>query len=519
MDKVAPNTDLKFFSIDNRWAKRIFSEDEDNYRSSFSKDRDRILYSKQFRRLSGKTQVFIVGFDDHFRTRLTHTLEVVQLATNISRRIGLNVELTEAIALGHDVGHAPFGHVGERFLNMLMNGCYSLIKFDKKIFTDEDNEETKEWGFKHNWQSIRVISSLEKHRRSFANDGLNLTNFTRWGILHHTSLNLKECPYCTKSTDDKTKSMCGYLNKNIVCPRNGIFKINFYDQYKNSLLDDDNWSYEAMVVNIADEIAQRHHDIEDGIEAGVLHKDKIINWIESIFDDELIDIDRELIAQITEEDDKNFYLPLISHLIINILLRNLTDNSISNLNELYDEYRSDIEAGTSFEQIRQKLKYKVEKSRINYSNTFAKKEKKLQKHLFGRIVNSFLAQKLDGKSEYLLRQLTNAYIINPQQLPDSTIRTLFTNLIIRIYEINQVENLEKINKVIKDITINREVLEEMETGEMRIILNMLHKSQWRLYEHALLRTICDYLAGMTDQYATEQYNELYGIRTKKAMTE
>lgn len=94
-----------------------------------------------------------MGFDDHCRTRLTHTIEVAQIAKNISQSIGLNVDLTEAIALGHDVGHTPFGHVGERFLNLLMNGCYDTRKFNKNL---PENEK----GFKHNWQSLRVVSTF-----------------------------------------------------------------------------------------------------------------------------------------------------------------------------------------------------------------------------------------------------------------------------------------------------------------------------------------------------------------------
>lgn len=134
---------------------------ECDLRPCFQRDRDRILYSKAFRRLNGKTQVFLAPEGDHYRTRLTHTLEVAQTARAISKSLRLNEDLTEAIALGHDLGHTPFGHAGERALNRIM---------------DEKVGET----FKHFEQSIRVVEKIEKHGA-----GLNLTWEVRDGILNH----------------------------------------------------------------------------------------------------------------------------------------------------------------------------------------------------------------------------------------------------------------------------------------------------------------------------------------------
>ena len=128
------------------------------YRTEFQRDRDRILHCKAFRRLKHKTQVFLSPEGDHYRTRLTHTLEVAQIARTVARALRLNEDLTEAIALGHDLGHTPFGHAGERALNRLMDG-----------------------GFRHYEQSVRVVERLENDGR-----GLNLTAQTRNGILTHT---------------------------------------------------------------------------------------------------------------------------------------------------------------------------------------------------------------------------------------------------------------------------------------------------------------------------------------------
>lgn len=141
---------------------RLFHEEEDPYRTCFARDRDRILHSKSFRRLKHKTQVFLAPEGDHYRTRLTHTLEVMQIAQSIAGILGLNRDLTEAIALGHDLGHTPFGHCGEKVLDGLYPG-----------------------GFRHNEQSLRVVDTLEI-RESKPYAGLNLTFEVRDGILNHS---------------------------------------------------------------------------------------------------------------------------------------------------------------------------------------------------------------------------------------------------------------------------------------------------------------------------------------------
>lgn len=135
---------------------RALDEPSCDYRTCFQRDRDRIIHSKAFRRLMHKTQVFLSPEGDHFRTRLTHTLEVTQVARSISRALGLNEDLTEAIALGHDLGHTPFGHNGEKILN--------------SIHKD---------GFRHNEQSLRVVDRLEMHN---GRRGMNLTFEVRDGI-------------------------------------------------------------------------------------------------------------------------------------------------------------------------------------------------------------------------------------------------------------------------------------------------------------------------------------------------
>ena len=138
---------------------RLFDEEQCEYRTDFQRDRDRIVHSKAFRRLIHKTQVFLAPEGDHYRTRLTHTLEVAQIARTVARILSYNEDLTEAIALGHDLGHTPFGHVGEKVLNKIHPG-----------------------GFVHNEQSLRTVDVIEDTSRR---RGLNLTYEVRDGILNH----------------------------------------------------------------------------------------------------------------------------------------------------------------------------------------------------------------------------------------------------------------------------------------------------------------------------------------------
>ena len=206
---------------------RIFHEEESQLRSCFQRDRDRIIHSSAFRRLDRKTQVFVDPDKDNVRTRLTHSLEVSQIARTIARELGLNEDLTEAICLAHDLGHPPFGHAGQEILNecMLPYG-----------------------GFEHNLQSLRIVDLLEHRYASFL--GLNLTFETREGILKHC--------------DQKTALNLGEIGKR------------FINRTQPSL--------EAQLANIADLIAYNHHDIDDGLRAKILNINDFIqfDWAKSV---------------------------------------------------------------------------------------------------------------------------------------------------------------------------------------------------------------------------------------------
>jgi len=194
---------------------RVYKEKEHPYRSCYSRDRDRIIHSSSFRRLEYKTQVFVIHEGDYYRTRLTHTLEVSQIARTIASALRLNCDLTEAISLAHDLGHTPFGHSGEEALAELM-----------KDFG----------GFNHNLQGLRVVDILEERYPDFP--GLNLTWEVREGIVKHTS------------------------------------SFDIPSNYKE-LEPEKSPALETQIVDIADEIAYDNHDLDDGITSGLIKEENL----------------------------------------------------------------------------------------------------------------------------------------------------------------------------------------------------------------------------------------------------
>jgi dGTPase len=204
---------------DEQSAGRHHLEPRTTTRGEFQRDRDRIVHSSAFRRLEYKTQVFVNHEGDLFRTRLTHSLEVAQIARSIARNLALNEDLVEAISLAHDLGHTPFGHAGQDALNACMKSA---------------------GGFEHNLQSLRVVDQLEERYGGF--DGLNLCFETREGVLKHCSL--------------KNARLLGDVGER------------FIKRQQPSL--------EAQLANLADEIAYNNHDIDDGLRSGLLKLEQLM---------------------------------------------------------------------------------------------------------------------------------------------------------------------------------------------------------------------------------------------------
>jgi dGTPase len=214
---------------------RRYPEPPSPSRNDFRRDCDRIIHSAAFRRLAHKTQVFVYHEGDHYRTRLTHTLEVVQIARSLARALGLDEDLAEALALVHDLGHSPFGHAGERALDRCLAGF---------------------GGFDHNAQALRIVTALERRYAGF--DGLNLTWETLEGLVKHNG----------PLTDREGNPVGRYAEHGVPTPVLAYSKIQ----------DLELWSYasaEAQVAALADDIAYDAHDIDDGLRADLFTLDEI----------------------------------------------------------------------------------------------------------------------------------------------------------------------------------------------------------------------------------------------------
>ena len=222
---VMISEDLSFISTNQETSKgRLHKENYSQTRSEFQRDRDRILHSAAFRRLKHKTQVFVSNEGDHYRTRLTHSLEVSQIARSISKIFNLNEDLTETLSLSHDIGHPPFGHAGEDALSECM---------------------VSHEGFDHNDQAIRIVHLLEKKYFDF--EGLNLTWETLEGLVKHNGPMTKDVPKTIEALDKEFD-----------------LKLNEFS------------SIEAQIASIADDIAYNNHDLDDGLRAGFFSYDDLV---------------------------------------------------------------------------------------------------------------------------------------------------------------------------------------------------------------------------------------------------
>lgn len=349
---------------------RFFKIDKD-FRNPYARDRDRIIHSGSFRKLEYKTQVFLNNEGDFFRTRLTHSIEVSQIARSITSNLGLNESLSEAIALAHDLGHTPFGHVGGDTLD-------ECLKADG--FTN---------GFEHNFQSFRVVSRLEKRYKDF--DGLNLTFATLEGILKHSYPYHKSfLPPCVHEQFDLDKHP----------------------------------SFEAMIVDRADEIAYMSHDIDDGVNSGIISFDDLKESELAV----------EVLAKVAlegvgEENDEMFRYRFSSHLINHLVYSLLK----------YSE---------------PKIKDSNNETPIGFEKELETKIKKLKKILFTKMYQH--------------------------------------------------------KKIVRKMYAGRQAIKGLYKGlmeEEKMLPEFYHKQLAYRKKH---RVIADYIASMSDRYALNFYNEMYG---------
>ncbi len=364
---------------------RLYPEGDSTFRSCFQRDRDRIIHCSAFRRLKHKTQVFVEHEGDYFRTRLTHSIEVAQVARTIAGELGLNHELAEAVALAHDLGHTPFGHTGEDALNELM-APYG--------------------GFDHNAQALKIVTDLERHYAEF--DGLNLTWETLEGIAKHNGPVVGELPHALAQYNEKHD-----------------LELHTYA------------SCEAQVAALADDIAYNNHDLHDGLRAELFSTDEIAE----------LPILRDCFAAVDKKyPGLNYYRRRHEALrrFFGILVDDVMTIARTNLAELAPQSAQDIRmAGRPM---------------VRFSNDLWSDLKVIRKFLFTRMYRAPSVVVVRQDVTRKLLALFPLFMQRPDLLP------------------------KQWRKDVAQVTS----------------------------ETDLARIVCDYIAGMTDRFALQQYDELIG---------
>ena len=363
---------------------RKFSEPSPTYRSEFQRDRDRIIHSTGFRRLEYKTQVFVNHEGDLYRTRLTHSLEVAQIARSIARTLNLDEDLTEAISLAHDIGHTPFGHAGQDALNSCM----------------------KEYGgFEHNLQSLRIIDVLEKNYADF--DGLNLCYETREGVLKHCSL--------------KNAAKLGDVGERF--------------------LKKEQPSLEAQLTNIADQIAYNNHDIDDGIRSGLINIEQM----------------REMQLFSTQYDKVMWKYPeLKGNRRVHETIRRMIGEQVVDLVETSRAKIAEVNP-ESIEDVR-----KQSEQLISFSDEMRTHNQELKKYLRENLYFHHKVYRMTRKAHQVIEALFDIFMQDLRLLPPGHLKLA-----------------------------RKALLDEGLAGQARVI--------------------ADYVAGMTDRYATKEYARLFGV--------
>jgi len=378
-------TTLKpYATTENNSRGRIHSEPPPNNRTEFQRDRDRIVHSGAFRRLEYKTQVFVNHEGDMFRTRLTHSIEVAQIGRTIARALGVNEDLTEAIALAHDLGHTPFGHAGQDCLNQCMKS-YS--------------------GFEHNLQSLRIVDKLEERYAEF--QGLNLTFETREGILKHCSA--------------KIAARLGTLGDRFV-------------QKKQA-------GIEAQIANLADEIAYNNHDVDDGLRAGLI-------TVEQLSEVELFAQQYELVRELYPTITQRRIIHEVIRRMINAQITDILNTSENNIGAIAPKSRNTITHHSG--------------PVVVYSSQMGEQTRHLKKFLRNNLYQHYKVNRMTNKADKIIQALFDAFMNNSLLLPPETLHNIKSK--------------------------------QADTDDTR-----------------RARVIADYIAGMTDRYAIDEYRRLFNV--------
>jgi dGTPase len=352
---------------------RIFNESLSKYRTPFQRDRDRIIHSASFRRLKHKTQVFVNTEGDHYRTRITHSIEVAQIARSIARYLNLNEDLAETLSLAHDLGHTPFGHAGEDSLNECMNNY---------------------GGFDHNLQTLRIIMFLENKYLKFA--GLNLSIETLEGLLKHNG---------PVEDLELVNSLIGVKNFK------DMIKFNTYP------------SLEAQISAISDDIAYNNHDIQDGIKANLFKLEELveINFFRDIYKKYKKLINKRNYKIITYQIIRDSIDLMIKDLINNTK-HNLKNNKIKSFRDINKTSFLMVNFSNKIKSSENEIRYFLRTKMYNNKNVLAKNNegRSIVKKLFNNIKKNpkkFISKEQLSSDKYraisdFISGMTDRYAIN-----------------------------------------------------------------------------------------------------------
>lgn len=466
-------------------------------RGEYQRDYDRIVNSKAFRRMVDKAQIFTSAKGDHYRTRMTHTLCVVQIARSVASELNMNVPLTEAIALGHDLGHTPFGHQGERTLDDLARKYADI-------------------GFKHNFQSMRVASVLEEEYVEYS--GLDLSVQVLEGMWKHTK---------TKKGADNLP-VC---NVEDFLPQDTLPELVAILHPENSFCS----TVEGQIVAIADEIAQRSHDLDDALSAGLLSIEELLEALSlrklNSFKSQIEDVQKKMETSRKKQrlfvSEKELLNSRISSQVIKYFISDVVESFKNNSADEMEDTKEYFAENHCVD--RQLLHFSLEGRALNdYLETIVTK----------RVINSPEVAAFDDKAKRVVTKLFELYYENPRLLHTGTLQRIFIemrkkseNVIhfqdgdiglvneewTRIKNPQESERLRDLreNFPARNLTQYKSVKEFLESGtltaEEREEVSQYCEACQREYteKHKILvRAICDFISGMTDAYALNEYRKL-----------
>lgn len=466
-ETIDSEVDLCPLAQKNEYCKRYYNYVEpEKQKGEYQSDYERIISSKAFRRMVDKAQVFSASKGDYYRTRMTHTQLVAQVAGAISEALKLNYYLTQAIAFGHDIGHTPFGHQGERTLNRILTESDSIIMNEGLLAGDLG-------GFKHNYQSLRIATNLEETYAGIY--GMDLSYQTLEGILKHTSI---------KNSSYKLEEFCDYID----C----VDLLQLDVQYPTTL--------EGQVVAIADEIAQRGHDLDDALESNSITLDELKSFLSikktqgicSIIDQ----VENELFE--VENNNRRFSdeASVRNNLIVSKIMEYFINDIITTSSQNIDSYiNSDLSDFESHE-------HRVNKRLICLSDEAANICNILEIIVTNKVINSNEIALFDSNADTIITGLFKAYYNNLRLLHSGTLKRITNELKKRT---NNVIDFQNSNYEVVQQEIDLIVRGDLEDP---FVFTDSIKEEYLNKRKVVIRAICDYIAGMTDSYAKTEYSKI-----------